>query len=600
MRKLFLTVLVVISLAVLVLATQVNLSIMHTSDIHGNIFPVDYATGKSSAVGLAKVSTLLNEMRKSNPYTLAIDTGDLIQGTPLAYYYAKVDSSGENPMIAALNHMGFIASVIGNHEFNYGPSILERAIDEADFPVLSANIVFESSGEAAFTPYIIVEVPVEGDTVRVGVLGLTTSFIPNWEEPKNIAGLSFLDPVSTALEYVPQLREKVDVLVVAYHGGFERDLKTGAPTEELLGENVGYQILKEVKGIDVLLTGHQHRTIAEVIDGTVISQPSNWGKVAGKIDLVLEKNNGKWEIVGRSIVQVSMADYEADSTLMAMFQSFEDRVQKWLDQPVGIAIGDFYIDDPLVARLADNTLIEFVNRVQSSVTGAPISSVALFTNDIKGWKTGPITIRDINAVYIYPNTLKVIKVTGADIKAALEKSAEYFTYEDGEIVVTNSWINPKPLHYNYDMWEGIEYIVAADRPVGERVLSIRFMGKPLEMDGEYEVVLNNYRAGGGGGYTMFQGKPVVREVMLEVSEIIANYVLERVAVSATLDHNWSVGTGFIHTVGWNETLRTISEMYGIDASDIMKYNPDLKRVERIPAGTKIIIYKPALEEVPVM
>jgi len=150
------------------------------------------------------------------------------------------------------------------------------------------------------------------------------------------------------------------------------------------------------------------------------------------------------------------------------------------------------------------------------------------------------------------------------------------------------------------MWEGIEYIVAADRPVGERVLSIRFMGKPLEMDGEYEVVLNNYRAGGGGGYTMFQGKPVVREVMLEVSEIIANYVLERVAVSATLDHNWSVGTGFIHTVGWNETLRTISEMYGIDASDIMKYNPDLKRVERIPAGTKIIIYKPALEEVPVM
>jgi 2',3'-cyclic-nucleotide 2'-phosphodiesterase/3'-nucleotidase len=108
-----------------------------------------------------------------------------------------------------------------------------------------------------------------------------------------------------------------------------------------------------VKGIDVLLTGHQHRTIAEVIDGTVISQPSNWGKVAGKIDLVLEKNNGKWEIVDRSIVQVSMAGYEADSALMAMFQSFEDRVQKWLDQPVGIAIGDFYIDDPLVARLAD-------------------------------------------------------------------------------------------------------------------------------------------------------------------------------------------------------------------------------------------------------
>lgn len=599
MRKVFGLALVVLSLT-MIFATQITLTILHTSDIHGNIFPVDYASGNSSDVGLAKVSSFLKEVRQTNPHTLAIDTGDLLQGTPLAYYYAKIDNAQENPMIRVLNRLGFLAGVIGNHEFNYGPSILERAVDAADFPLLGANIVFRESGEPAFVPYTIVEVPEKAGVVKVGILGLTTSFIPNWEEAKNIAGLEFLDPVDTAREYVPQLRESVDVLIVAYHGGFERDLKSGEPTEELVRENVGYEILKKIEGIDVLLTGHQHRTIAEVIDSVAISQPSSWGKMVGKVDLTLERLNEKWEVVNRSVEQVPMSSYEADPQVLEMVQEFEDRVQKWLDRPVGIAIGDFYIEDPFIARLGDNTLIEFINRVQMQASGAPISAVALFSDDVKGWKTGPITLRDINAAYIYPNTLKVLTVTGADIKAALEKSAEYFTFEDGEITVTDSWVNPKPRHYNYDMWEGVEYIMAVDRPVGERILSLRHMGEEIDPQAEYEVVLNNYRAGGGGGYTMFKNKPLVREVMLEVSEIIADYVLERVAVSATLDRNWSVGTGSIHTLGWNETLRTVSQLYDIPVAQIMKYNPDLKGLERLPAGKKLIIYTPALEKVPAM
>jgi len=372
------------------------------------------------------------------------------------------------------------------------------------------------------------------------VLGLTTDFIPNWEDVYNIAEVDFLDPVETAKKYVPMLKEIADVVIVAYHGGFERDLKTGEPVEEISGENVGYRLLKEVPGIDVLLTGHQHRLIAEIVDGVVVSQPSNWGKNAGLITLTFDNAGGDWELTGKDIKMLSTAGVKADPEVIAMVQGYEDKVQEWLDTPVGVAVGDFYVNDPLETRMGDSALIEFVNKVQQYYSGVEISSSALFTNEIKGWKSGPITLRDINGVYIYANTLKVIEVTGQDIKDALEVSAGYFDVKDGEVIVNDTWVNPKPRHYNYDMWEGIEYVIDPTKSIGERIVELNYEGAPLDMEGTYEMVLNNYRAGGGGGYSMFKGKKVTKDIMVEVSELMADYILENSTIEATIDNNWYV------------------------------------------------------------
>ena len=594
--KKFLFVFLVLAIASMLFAAQFQLTILHTSDLHGNIFPINYATNQPYYVGLGKVSTILKNTLAENPATIILDTGDLIQGTPLEYYHAKIDNTPADPMVLVMNHMGYKATVIGNHEFNYGMNVLEKAISEADFPFLSANIVKKGTDEPFFKPYILFNVVSGDDIITVAYLGLTTKYIPNWEEPKHIEMLDFLDPVEVAKKYVPMLNDVADVVIVGYHGGLERDPETGEPTEELTGENQGYQLLKEVPGIDVLLTGHQHRTIATIVDGVVISQPSNWGKVVNRIDLTLELKNGKWVISDKNISSISSKTVDADPEVLALVQDYEDKVQEWLDQPVGLATGDFYIDDPMIARLADNPLIEFINRVQMDASGAPISSAALFNNDIKGWKAGPVTLRDINAVYIYPNTLKVIRVTGADIKAALERSAEYFSVVDGEVTVTKSWVDPKPRHYNYDMWEGIDYKIAVNKPVGERIIELKFNGKPIDPDAEYEIVLNNYRAGGGGGYTMFQGKPVVREVMLEVSEIIADYIMEHETISPTVDGNWAVGVGDIYQIKWNDTLRKIAEDYGITVKELIQMNPFLKNVDRIDAGTQLMIFKPFVPE----
>jgi len=593
MRRL-LSLIFIIAFSTLLLASDLQLTILHTSDIHGDIFPVDYATGNYAAVGLAKVSSFVNHMRSTNSNTIVIDTGDLIQGSPISYYFARIDDSTVNPVIRAMNMIGFTASVIGSHEFSYGPKILEEAVNCAEFPFLCANIVFEGSEDPVFRPYEILTLESNDENIRIAILGLTTTLIQKWEDPEHIAGLSFLDPVCVAEKYVPLLREEADVLIVAYHGGFERDLATGEPTEEFSGENAGYEILKRVEGIDVMLTGHQHRAIAEIVDGVVVSQPSSRGSFVGRVELGLEKRDGLWQIIDKSVGLVSMETYDGDKALLETLGDFENRVQSWLDQRAGFSIGDFYISDHFEARLKDNALIEFINKVQMEATGASISCASILTDEITGWKTGPITIRDVISAYPFSHSLRVLQVTGADIKAALEKSAEYFTYANNEIALTESCLTPKPVHYDYDMWEGIEYIIAVDRPVGERVLSVRRNGKPLEMNETYEIVLNSYRTGGGGGYHMFEGKPVERHIMLDISEIMTDYVLERRVISATVDENWSVGTGFIHTIGWNETLRSIAEMYGISASEIMKYNPDLTRVRSIPTGTELIIYKPAI------
>lgn len=586
MKRVLIAFLVII--AVFLLAETKQLVILHTSDLHGFIYPVDYATNKPANQGLAKIATFIKEQKAKygEENVIIIDTGDLIQGSPMAYYHARFDNEPINPMILVMNHLGFAASVLGNHEFNYGLDVLSKAMYEANFPFLSANIVGSDDNPFAFPYYII-----DTGEIRVGILGLTTKYIPNWEDPRNIPDLKFLDPVEVAKEYVPGLADMCDVVIVAYHGGLERDPATGNPTEPLVGENQGYEIAKELPEIHVLLTGHQHRSIATKIGNVAVTQPSNWGKMVGKITITLEKQDEKWVVKDTKPELVDMTPYKPDEEVLEMTKEYETKVQKWLDTPVGTAEGDFYVSDPFAARMWDNPLMEFVNKVQMHYTGAKISSTALFTNDVKGWKSGPVTLRDINAVYIYANTLKVIKVKGKDIKAALERSADYFAWENGVAKENKSWIEPKVQRYNYDMWEGISYKIVLNRPTGDRIVDLTFEGKPIDMEGEYEVVLNNYRAGGGGGYSMFTGKPVVKEVLIEMAELMSDYIINNKTIKATQDNNWGAYVEMTYTVQAGETLETVAKKLGVSVDDLRRWN----NLTQVKQGDVVKYYIPYFE-----
>jgi 2',3'-cyclic-nucleotide 2'-phosphodiesterase/3'-nucleotidase len=198
------------------------------------------------------------------------------------------------------------------------------------------------------------------------------------------------------------------------------------------------------------------------------------------------------------------------------------------------------VRNAMETRLGDNALIEFFNHVQMKAAGVDISNTALFDNDSPGLPEN-VTMRDVVSNYIYPNTLKVIRMTGQDMKEGLERSAAYFkTYEGGEVEVNPAFTKPKPQLYNYDMWEGIEYLFDIRKPYGERVVKLEYHGKPVEMEAEYDVVMNNYRSGGGGDYFMYKDKPVIKDIPVDVSELIANEIIEKKVIKATVDHNWKV------------------------------------------------------------
>jgi 2',3'-cyclic-nucleotide 2'-phosphodiesterase/3'-nucleotidase len=198
------------------------------------------------------------------------------------------------------------------------------------------------------------------------------------------------------------------------------------------------------------------------------------------------------------------------------------------------------VDNAFDVRTRDNAVIEFINKVQMNVSNTTISNTALFHNDSPGFPT-QVTMRDIVSNYIYPNTLKVIRISGKDIKDALERSAAYFMLgEDGTIKVNPSFTTPKPQHYNYDMWEGVEYILDIRKPIGQRVVKLYRIGEKVKLEEEFDVVMNNYRAGGGGDYTMYKNKPVIKDIPLDMSELIANYIMDRGTIEATVNHNWKV------------------------------------------------------------
>ncbi|WP_339302195.1 bifunctional UDP-sugar hydrolase/5'-nucleotidase [Paenibacillus sp. FSL K6-2441] len=524
---------------------EVLCKILVTSDIHGFIYPTDYRTTEERPLGLAKLATLIRRERAHTPGLLLIDNGDAIQGTPLCTFHVKNHPHDVHPSITVMNLLGYDAAVPGNHEFNYGQELLGKAIKDARFPWLSAGILDEGSGEPAFGKPYVIKTTQEG--VRIAILGVTTHYIPHWEHPRHIPGWTFQDALETVKAWVPRIREaeQPDLLVVSYHGGFERDLATGAPTERLTGENQGYAMCLEVPGIDVLITGHQHRMIAGEVGGVTVLQPGTGGQALGQITVRFKRGaDGRW-IVREKTAELLVPDaaVEADAEVLELVRPLESATQAWLDQPIGRVEGDMTIESPLACRLADHPFMEFVNRVQMEAAGVDVSNAALLSEASKGF-AGSITLRDVLTNFMYPNTLTVLRLTGKDIREALEQTANYFVMgEDGEIAVNPAYSRPKAQHYNYDMWEGIEYELDITRPVGQRVVKLTRNGAPLQDDTVVDVVMNNYRASGGGDYEMYRGKPVIREIQTDMAELVAEYIQRHGTIYASCDGNWRVIKG---------------------------------------------------------
>lgn len=520
---------------------QEQITILYTSDIHGHILPINYGNNKPEDIGLVKYATIVKQARQAKKNLIVLDNGDLIQGTPLMTNFVKNYSYRENPTIGIMNQLNIDAGVLGNHEFNFGKDIISSAVGQAEYPILSANILDSETEKPAFGPPYITKQFSNG--IRLAIIGVTTHYIPNWESPEHIKGLKFADALETLKKWAAYVKvnEAPDVIIASYHGGFEADLETGTPTEIYTGENQGYKMCMEIPEIDVLLTGHQHRKLTGFINDVLVIQPGNNGTHYGEVSLQLTKNaEGKWQIANKEASLHNLEQVENDDEVLHYINPLEKATQAWLDEPIGYINGDMTITDPLEARIKKHPFIQFIQNVQMEASGADISVTSLLNNNSLGF-TSTVTMRDVVSNYMYPNTLVVLELSGKDIIKALEQTAQYFTLTDaGEITVNPVYIEPKPQHYNYDMWEGIEYTFNISKPMGERVEHVTYHGEPLMDDNTYKVVLNNYRASGGGDYAMFQGKKVVKEIQKDAVELIQEYFEKYHIVEAKTVDNFKV------------------------------------------------------------
>ena len=517
-------------------AKRVHIVVLGTTDLHGNLFPVDYYTDKPDNRGLAKIATLIRQVRKENKNVLLIDSGDTIQGTPLEYYHNKKNNTPADPMMLAMNALAYDSMTVGNHEYNFGLPVLEKARSEAKFPWLSANTYNKGTNETHYTPYIVKEIA----GVRIAVLGLTTPGIPNWENAPNYAGLEFREPVSEARKWVPILRrkERADVIVIAMHMGLEEDLRTGEINPgQVTNENRAIAIAKQVPGVDLIFMGHTHRDVPSVvINGVQLIQANFWGRHLARVDLYLESAGSGWRVVARAARTIPVDDrVMPDPEILKLGEPYNRETQAWLSRPIGESAAELTATQ---ARFSDTAILDLIQRVQLEAGKADVSMAAVFNPEARIAK-GPVTVRDIAGLYVYENTLVVLEVTGQQLKDALEHSAKYFRpYEPGKTAA--ELVDEKIPAYNFDIAEGVTYTLNITKPIGQRIENLEFQGKPLSPTQKLRLATNNYRVNGGGGYTTYKGAPVVYRSSAEIRELIIDWVERHQTIPTEPTNNWMI------------------------------------------------------------
>jgi 2',3'-cyclic-nucleotide 2'-phosphodiesterase / 3'-nucleotidase len=515
---------------------RVQITILGTTDLHGNIDPIDYYTNKPDNRGIAKIATLIKRIRNEQPNVMLIDSGDTIQGSPLESFHGRKNNAPPDPMMLVMNSLNYDSMTVGNHEYNFGLKVLEKARREAKFPWLSANTYDEGKQQPHYKPYIVKEVA----GVKIGILGLTTPGVPNWDNPPNYAGLEFHEPLAEARKWVPILRdqEKVDVVIIAMHMGLEEDLRTGEMSPgQVQHENEAIAIAKEVPGVDVIFMGHTHRDVPSVyINGVLLTQANHWGRHLARADLYLQKAGSGWRMYAKSARTIAADDrVEPDPEVVKIAETYDRETQGWLSREIGQSAEELTARD---ARFRDTAILDLVQKVQLDAGKADVSMVASF-NEAARIAKGPVSVRDIAGLYVYENTLVVLEVTGQQLKDALEHSAKYFkAYVPGK--PASDLVDEKIPAYNFDIAEGVTYDLDISKPIGQRIQNLRFHGQPLSPTRKLKLATNNYRVNGGGGYDMYKNAPVVYRSSEEIRELIIDWLEKNKTVPVTPNNNWRI------------------------------------------------------------